>query len=83
MEQQTILAVLEKHLQINIAYIFSSVAKGSTKPESDLDIAVQGDKSLTTEQHIALAGDLALATGRAIDLIDLKTAGEPLLGEIL
>lgn len=83
MEQQTILAVLEKHPEINIAYIFGSVAKGSAKPESDLDIAVQGEKSLTTAQHVSLVEDLALATGRPIDLIDLKTAGEPLLGEIL
>ncbi|MDO8336222.1 MAG: nucleotidyltransferase domain-containing protein [Candidatus Saccharibacteria bacterium] len=83
MEQQNILAALEKHPEINTAYIFGSVAKGTARPDSDLDIAIQGDKSLTTEQHIALVGDLALATGRAIDLIDLKTAGEPLLGEIL
>jgi len=83
MEQQNILAALEKYPEINTAYVFGSVAKGNAKPESDLDIAVQGDKPLTAEQHIALVGDLALATGRAIDLIDLKTAGEPLLGEIL
>lgn len=83
MEQQNILAVLKKHPEINTAYVFGSVAKGTAKPESDLDIAVQGDKPLTAEQHIALVGDLALATGRAIDLIDLNTAGEPLLGEIL
>lgn len=83
MEQQNILAALEKHPEINTAYVFGSVAKGKAKPESDLDIAVQGDKPLTAEQHIALVEDLAFATGRAIDLIDLKTAGEPLLGEIL
>ena len=83
MEQQNILAALEKHPEINTAYVFGSVAKGSAKPESDLDIAVQGSNPLTTEQYIALVEDLTLATGRAIDLIDLKTAGEPLLGEIL
>lgn len=83
MEQQNILAVLEKYPEINTAYIFGSVAKGTARPNSDLDIAVQSEKALTTEQHISLVEDLALATGRTIDLIDLKTAGEPLLGEIL
>lgn len=83
MEQQNILAVLEKYPEINAAYIFGSVAKGTARPNSDLDIAVQSEKALTTEQHISLVEDLALATGRPIDLIDLKTAGEPLLGEIL
>jgi predicted nucleotidyltransferase len=83
MEQQNILAALEKHPEIHTAYIFGSVAKATAKPDSDLDIAVQSEKALTTEQHISLVEDLALATGRPIDLIDLKTAGEPLLGEIL
>lgn len=83
MEYQNILAALEKHPEISLAYVFGSIAKGKAKPDSDLDIAVQSDKALTTEQHISLIEDLALATGRPIDLIDLKTAGEPLLGEIL
>lgn len=83
MEQQNILAALEKHPEINTAYVFGSVAKGTAKPDSDLDIAVQSEKVLTTKQHISLVEDLALATGRPIDLIDLKKAGEPLLGEIL
>jgi predicted nucleotidyltransferase len=83
MEQQNILTALEKHPEINAAYVFGSVAKGSAKPDSDLDIAVQSEKPLTTEQYIALVEDLALTTGRPIDLIDLKMAGEPLLGEIL
>ena len=83
MEQQKIIAALEKHPEINIAYIFGSVAKGTARPDSDLDIAVQDSKPLTTEQYIALVEDLAIASGRAIDLIDLKTTGVPLLGEIL
>lgn len=82
-EQKNILTALQKHQYIQAAYVFGSIAKGTEKPESDLDIAVQSKDQLTTEQHIALIEDLALATGRAIDLIDLKTAGEPLLGEIL
>lgn len=83
MEEQKIIAALEKHPEINIAYIFGSVAKGTARPDSDLDIAVQDSKPLTTEQYIALVEDLAIASGRAIDLIDLKTTGVPLLGEIL
>lgn len=78
-----ILDALKQHPEIHTAYLFGSLAKGTARPDSDLDIAVQSEKVLTTEQHIALVEDLALATGRPIDLIDLKTAGEPLLGEIL
>lgn len=82
-EQQKILTALEKHPELNAAYIFGSVARGTETPESDLDLAVQSHAPLTTEQQISLIENLALATGRAIDLIDLKTVGEPLLGEIL
>ena len=40
-------------------------------------------RPLTVAQRMALVGELALVTGRAIDLVDLRTVGEPLLGEIL
>lgn len=50
MEQEKIMVALEKHTEINAAYIFGSVAKGTAKP----DIAVQAHRPLTTEQHIAL-----------------------------
>jgi predicted nucleotidyltransferase len=83
MNQEKIISVLTSHPDIKLAYIFGSVAKGATQPDTDLDIAAQALNPLTTEQQINLAEDLALATGRAVDLIDLKTAGEPLLGEIL
>ena len=82
-EEKNILTALEQHPEVAIAFIFGSIANRSATWESDLDIAVQGNKPLTTEQHIELVEDLALATGRPIDLIDLKTAGVPLLGEIL
>lgn len=32
---------------------------------------------MTAEQQIALISDIAEATGRAVDLIDLATIGEP------
>lgn len=65
------------------AVLFGSVARGNARPESDLDIAVEFDHPLTIEARIHLMEVLAAATGRPIDLIDLKTVGEPLLGQIL
>ena len=38
---------------------------------------------MTADQQIQLISDIAEATGRAVDLIDLATVGEPLLGQIL
>jgi len=54
MEQQIILAVLEKHPEINTSYVFGSIAKGTATPDSDLDIADQSEKSLTTENMYRL-----------------------------
>jgi hypothetical protein len=44
---------------------------------------VQTSAPLTAITKIALIEKLAEATGLPIDLIDLKHAGEPLLGQIL
>lgn len=75
--------VLDKHSNIELAYVFGSIAKGTATPTSDLDIAIQTVTPLNTHEKIMYIEEFAAATGRAIDLIDLRNAGEPLLGEIL
>jgi predicted nucleotidyltransferase len=76
-------AVLAQHPVLQLALLFGSVAAGRARADSDLDIAVLADAPLDATQRIALAGELAEVSGRAVDLIDLRTAGEPLLGEVL
>ena len=68
---------------LRLAIVFGSCATGLAKPESDLDIALAFDQAMSVQQHIALIEALTLATGRPIDLIDLRTVGEPLLGQIM
>jgi len=79
----TLLAPLARHPELELVIVFGSVAAGRQRPDSDLDIAVRAGQVLTATQKMALIEDLALATGRAIDLIDLRTVGEPLLGQVL
>jgi predicted nucleotidyltransferase len=74
---------LATHPEIDLAIVFGSVARGDARPDSDLDIAVQTREPLDATAKMRLIEDLACATGRAIDLIDLRTVGEPLLGQIL
>lgn len=76
-------ATLSAHPSLSLVLLFGSVARGTERPDSDVDIAVQAAGPLTAAQKMVLIGDLAQATGRAVDLIDLRTAGEPLLGQIL
>jgi predicted nucleotidyltransferase len=68
---------------IRLAILFGSLATGRATPASDLDLAVLMDAPLSAATKMALIGDLSLAIGRPVDLIDLKTTGEPLLGQIL
>lgn len=59
------------------------MASGRARSGSDLDIAVEAGHELDAAEKAALIATLAAATGRPVDLIDLKTVGEPLLGQIL
>lgn len=80
---QAVQDALAKHAGLELAFVFGSVAVGNEGPDSDVDVAVQAARPLTAGQKMAMVGDLAAATGRAVDLIDLRTVGEPLLGQVL
>jgi predicted nucleotidyltransferase len=75
--------VLAGHDDIRMAILFGSLAGGRATPQSDLDLAVLMDAPLSAETKMTLIGDLSQAIGRPVDLIDLRVAGEPLLGQIL
>lgn len=75
--------VLERHHAVRLALLFGSLAKGTAHHGSDLDLAVGADYPLDVHETIELISDLAKAIGRPVDLIDLSTVGEPLLGQII
>ncbi|MDN5924473.1 MAG: nucleotidyltransferase domain-containing protein [Xanthomonadales bacterium] len=83
MSFDTIATALARHPALELAIVFGSVARGQARSDSDIDIAVQADHPLSADDKIRLIEDLAMATGRPVDLIDLATVGAPLLGEIL
>lgn len=78
-----VLDVLTNFPAIELAVLFGSVAQGRQRPDSDIDIAVDAGRALTVADKVALIEALAERTGRPIDLIDLKTVSEPLLGQIV
>ena len=75
-------AFFAPHGDVELVILFGSLAQGKARPDSDLDIAVMYQHTLTQEQRRQLIEQLALQFGRPVDLIDLRTAGEPLLGQI-
>ena len=74
---------LARHPELELAIVFGSVGVGAERADSDVDLAVQAAHPLDAGHKMALVGDFAAATGRAVDLVDLQTVGEPLLGQIL
>lgn len=75
--------VLDQHSDIRMAILFGSLAGARATPQSDLDLALLMGVPLSAETKMALIGELSQAIGRPVDLVDLRTAGEPLLGQIL
>lgn len=75
--------ILARQSNIRQALVFGSTASGTARMESDLDIAVETGRPMSMAERIELIEVLAAVSGRPIDLIDLRTVGEPLLGQIL
>lgn len=80
---KTILTAIGEQPHLQLVILFGSVATGHASAGSDLDLAVDAGHPLTAEEKMALIASLAQSTGRPVDLIDLRTTGEPLLGQIL
>jgi predicted nucleotidyltransferase len=76
--------VLARFPQLTLALVYGSVARGTPRPDSDLDIAVASERgALTAAERMDIIGALAQETGRPVDLIDLQAVSPPLLSEIL
>ena len=71
--------VLASVPDLELALVFGSCARGEAGPESDLDLAIATATPLTAPRRQDLADRLAVLGGRPVDLVDLATAGGPLL----
>jgi uncharacterized protein len=70
-----ILAALQMIDGLELAVVFGSVAQGNARFDSDLDIAVRYVAPLNADEKFTLIRALGAASGRPVDLIDLRTAG--------
>ncbi len=55
-------------------YRFGSQAKGTARPDSDVDLAVLSNEPMTNVRRFELAQELATQLHRDVDLVDLRTA---------
>jgi uncharacterized protein len=66
-----------------LAVAFGSASKGRARPDSDIDIAVLAQEPLSIERREQMIRRIAEITGRPVDLVDLRSAGVPMLRTIL
>jgi predicted nucleotidyltransferase len=62
--------VLGDRRDVRLALVFGSVARGASREDSDVDIAVDAPGV----DRLALARDISLAIDREVDVVDLGTA---------
>ena len=62
---------------VSLAIVFGSAAAGKQRADSDVDIGIVTNVPLSAARRRELVELVADATGRAVDLIDLRTAGVP------
>jgi len=55
-------------------YLFGSPASGTSRPESDLDLAVLGERPYDPWDLFQVASLLSRLVGREVDLVDLRQA---------
>ena len=68
---------------LELVLLFGSLGRGQARPDSDVDIAVQADHPLSAQERMALIDAVSRTLQRPVDLVDLRTAGEPTLGQVV
>lgn len=76
---------LETAKEIELAILFGSYAKGTENSQSDIDLAIRlvSDAAMTATEKLNYLVSLEKLLKANVDVIDLKTVGQPLLSEIL
>jgi predicted nucleotidyltransferase len=75
MDDHALIEYLNKSVPGLIAlYRFGSQAKGTARPDSDIDLAVLARDPIPAMRRFELAQDLAIQLHREVDLVDLRSA---------
>lgn len=77
------LEFLSEDPNLDLVMLFGSSATGLARPQSDIDIAVYPRQPLGHQDIQRLSDQIALATGRPVDIVDLSKANGILLRQIL
>ncbi|MBW9145488.1 nucleotidyltransferase domain-containing protein [Clostridium sp. CM027] len=71
-DKDIIKEVLIKKIKPFLIYIFGSYAKGTSRANSDIDIAFLGDEAFSEYEIFMISQEIASLLNREIDLVDLR-----------
>ena len=74
---------LENCLGVELVIVYGSAVTNSFRSDSDVDVAVLFEKSLSPDTKIDLLGKLSIVLRRSVDLVDLNAVNGTLLKQIL
>ena len=77
--QEILRDVFAHHESVEVALLFGSHARGSARPDSDVDVAVLGRGM----DRLAIAAALSARVRREVDVVDLADPSIPLLEELV
>jgi len=80
--ERAITAALKEVPQVEAAWVFGSIATGTAHRTSDVDVAVLAQTPLSGATKMQLIEQLAQASGRPVDLIDLQATQGPIVGRV-
>ncbi len=81
--ENEILGVVADDSGLSIIILFGSASSGCMRTESDVDIAVLYDHSLSAHEKVSLTDRLSHRLGRIIDLVDLSAVNGVILRQVL
>ena len=65
------------------ATVFGSLARGTDRADSDIDVAASFGRPMSSDLRMAMIGLIAHEARRPVDLVDLETAGPLILARAL
>lgn len=75
--------LVERNLDVSLAYLFGSVARGEARRGSDLDLAVLFTRMPSPERIAEIVVAVELAARRSVDLVVLNSAPPLLAHEVV
>lgn len=75
--------MLKDEQELKLAIIYGSVAAGTMRPNSDIDLALLFDQPLSAERKMKITASLERKTLRTVDIVDLSRISGAILKHVL